>query len=92
MFARGKKAAVSATRAGSRSRGLWVEVDPGFYVGNDGRQFLGSVNGNPAGGFSAFSARSEFIGRFSELDDARDAVIATARTTSSAGAPESVPN
>lgn len=54
---------------------LWVEVDPGFFVGNDRRQYLGSISARPEGGFSAFGARSDFIGQFDELDQAKDAVL-----------------
>lgn len=81
MSARIRNAAKAATsarvRGASRPRGLWVEVDPGFHVGNDRRQFLGSITGTPREGFRAFGARSDFIGQFDDLDDAK-AAIATA--------------
>ena len=73
-----KAAAGVRNRAVARPRGLWVEVDPGFYVGNDRRQFLGSITGTPREGFRAFGARSDFIGRFEVLDEAKAAVIAAA--------------
>lgn len=55
--------------------GLWAEVDPGFYVGNDRGRFLGSVT-TASDGYSAFGATSEFIGRFDALDLAKAAVVA----------------
>lgn len=90
MSARIRSASKGATgarrRAGRASRGLWVEVEPGFHVGNDRRQFLGSIARTPDGGFSAFGPRTEFIGRYELLDEAKAAIIAL---TSSAGAAES---
>lgn len=71
------------TRVASAPRGLWVEVDPGFFVGNDRRRFLGSITGTPAEGFSAFGPHSEFVGSFRDLDVAKEAVIAVADGTSS---------
>lgn len=69
-----KAAAGARARGAARSRGLWVEVDPGFHVGNDRRQFLGSITGSSAEGFRAFGARSEFLGRFADLETAKVAV------------------
>ena len=65
-------------RAATRARGLWVEVDPGFHVGNDRSQYLGSINGDAVVGFSAFGPRSEYVGRFDDLEAAKAAVIAAA--------------
>nr|WP_314842063.1 hypothetical protein [uncultured Microbacterium sp.] len=65
--------AVSAT---TPKRGLWAEVDPGFHVGNERGRFLGSVTASAEGGFSAFGERSDFLGHFDCLDDAKAAVIA----------------
>lgn len=62
----------------SASRGLWVEVEPGFHVGNDRRQFLGSITGTPAKGFTAFGPQSDFVGSFHDLDAAKAAVAAAA--------------
>lgn len=88
MSARIRNAATAVTgarvRGATRPRGLWVEVDPGFYVGNDRRQFLGSITGNPVEGFRAFGSQSDFIGQFGELDAAKAAVTAVA--SSGAGA------
>lgn len=66
------------TRVASAPRGLWVEVDRGFFVGNDRRGFLGSITGTPAEGFSAFGPQSELLGSFRDLDEAKEAVIAVA--------------
>lgn len=68
-------------RSASRPRGLWVEVDPGFHVGNDRRQFLGSITGTPLEGFRAFGPQSDFLGEFDELDAAKAAVSAAASST-----------
>ncbi len=88
------KAAASSTAkkvgASVAPRGLWVEVDPGFHVGNDRRQFLGSITGTPGEGFSAFGPSSEFVGRFDELDEAKEAVIMAAGAAASTVAPESL--
>lgn len=76
MFEKAEVATEAASDEPVQPRGmLWAEVDPGFFVGNDRRQFLGSISTLPSGGFSAFGARSEFIGEFDELDDAKDAVL-----------------
>lgn len=71
-----KASAGARARGASRTRGLWVEVDPGFHVGNDRAQFLGSITGTSIDGFTAFGARSEFLGRFADLDAAKAAVAA----------------
>ncbi|WP_091229120.1 hypothetical protein [Microbacterium sp. 3J1] len=72
-----KKAAKGArSRGASRPKGLWVEVEPGFFVGNDRRQFLGSVDGTSGDGFDACGSRAEFLGRYDDLDAAKAAVIA----------------
>ncbi len=63
------------TRRRTTASGLWAEVDPGFYVGNDRGRFLGSVT-TGADGYSAFGATSEFIGCFAALDLAKAAVVA----------------
>ncbi|KQQ66826.1 hypothetical protein ASF63_06070 [Microbacterium sp. Leaf320] len=76
-------------RSASRPRGLWVEVDPGFHVGNDRRQFLGSITGTPREGFRAFGPQSDFLGRFDDLDEAKAAVAAAA--SSAVAAPEVEP-
>ncbi|SEB35608.1 hypothetical protein [Microbacterium hydrocarbonoxydans] len=82
MSARIRKAAKApaGTRitAASRARGLWVEVEPGFHVGNDGQQYLGSITGNIVEGFTAFGPTSEVIGRFEQLDEAKAAVALVA--------------
>lgn len=57
--------------------GLWVEVEPGFHVGNDHGHYLGSVAVSPEGGISAFGARSEFLGRFDEVADAKAVVVSS---------------
>ncbi|WP_311243957.1 hypothetical protein [Microbacterium sp. WCS2018Hpa-23] len=90
MSTRIRKAAKAATsmraRSASRPRGLWVEVDPGFHVGNDRRQFLGSIAGTPLEGFRAFGPQSDFLGLFDDLDVAKAAVVAAA--SSAVAAPE----
>lgn len=75
---RASRAAASPTkrRPGRPERGLWVEVEPGFHVGNERGQFLGSVQAGEGGGFTAFDARSEFLGGFEQLDHAKAAVVA----------------
>lgn len=80
----GKRGAASV-----EPRGLWVEVDPGFHVGNDRRQFLGSIT-RETDGFSAFGPSSEFVGRFDELDEAKEAVIMAAGAVASSVAPETL--
>lgn len=84
MSARIRKAAKAPAgtrvKAASRPRGLWVEVEPGFHVGNDGRQYLGSITGNIVEGFTAFGPTSEPIGRFEQLDEAKVAVVLVAGT------------
>jgi hypothetical protein len=88
MSARIRNAAKAVTsarvRSASRPRGLWVEVDPGFHVGNDRRQFLGSITGTPREGFRAFGAQSDFIGQFDRLDDAKAAIAAASVITEDA--------
>lgn len=66
------------TRVAAESRSLWVEVEPGFFVGNDRRGFLGSIAGTPADGFTARGPHSEFVGSFHGLDEAKAAVAAAA--------------
>lgn len=83
-----KTIAGARARVAPRPRGLWVEVDPGFHVGNDRRQFLGSITGTPAEGFRAFGARSDFIGRFDDLDEAKAAVIAAVGTAPTEAEPQ----
>lgn len=73
-----RAAAGARVRGRARPRGLWVEVDPGFHVGNDRRQFLGSITGSAAEGFRAFGTRSEFLGAFADLETAKIAVAAAA--------------
>ncbi len=75
-----RRARVSSARAVSGTRPLWAEVDPGFHVGNDRRQFLGSVKGSAVEGYAAFGPVSDFLGRFDDLDAAKAAVVAAART------------
>lgn len=93
MSARIRNAAKAVTgarvRSASRPRGLWVEVDPGFHVGNDRRQFLGSITGTPLEGFRAFGPQSDFLGAFDELDAAKAAVAAAA--SSAVVAPQGEP-
>jgi len=88
VSARIRNAATAVTsarvRSASRARGLWVEVDPGFHVGNDRRQFLGSITGTPIEGFRAFGAQSDFIGQFDHLDAAKAAVVAASTITEGA--------
>ncbi|WP_431074653.1 hypothetical protein [Microbacterium phyllosphaerae] len=81
-----KAITAARARAASRPRGLWVEVDPGFHVGNDRRQFLGSITGTPLEGFRAFGPQSDFVGLFDDLDVAKAAVAAAA--SSAVSAPE----
>ncbi|WP_157560275.1 hypothetical protein [Microbacterium sp. H83] len=81
-----KAAAGARARGAARSRGLWVEVEPGFHVGNDRRQFLGSVTGTLAEGFTAFGPQSDFVGRFPSLDEAKAAVAAASASRPDAGA------
>lgn len=69
-----RAAAGARTRAVATPRGLWVEVEPGFHVGNDGLQYLGSITVVPGRGFEASGPRSDVIGIFSDLDDAKAAV------------------
>lgn len=92
MSARIRNAAKAVTaarvRSASRPRGLWVEVDPGFYVGNDRSQFLGSITGSSVEGFRAFGAQSDFIGMFDDLDAAKVAVAAASSATTTAAASE----
>lgn len=58
-------------------RGLWVEVERGFHVGNERGVFLGSVKAaDPEPGYHAFGATSEHIGWFDELEAAKEAVVA----------------
>ncbi|MCK2023147.1 hypothetical protein KZC52_09450 [Microbacterium sp. kSW2-24] len=58
-------------------RGLWVEVERGFHVGNERGVFLGSVKAaDPEPGYHAFGPTSEHIGWFDELEGAKVAVIA----------------
>ncbi|UPL14375.1 hypothetical protein [Microbacterium galbinum] len=58
-------------------RGLWVEVERGFHVGNERGVFLGSVKAaDPEPGYHAFGPTSEHIGWFDELEAAKVAVIA----------------
>ncbi|GAA1233323.1 hypothetical protein JOF42_000824 [Microbacterium phyllosphaerae] len=84
------KAVTSArVRAASRPRGLWVEVEPGFHVGNDRRQFLGSITGTPLEGFRAFGPQSDFLGQFDDLDVAKAAVATAA--SGAVAAPEAEP-
>lgn len=73
-----KAAAGARARGASRPRGLWVEVEPGFHVGNDRHQFLGSIAGTRAEGFTAFGPQSDRVGRFADLDEAKAAVVAAA--------------
>ncbi|MFK0402525.1 hypothetical protein ACIQTT_09370 [Microbacterium sp. NPDC090225] len=58
-------------------RGLWVEVERGFHVGNERGLFLGSVKAaDPEPGYHAFGPTSEHIGWFDELEAAKVAVVA----------------
>nr|WP_201468530.1 hypothetical protein [Microbacterium hydrocarbonoxydans] len=84
-----KKPTAKRGTAAVAPRGLWVEVDPGFHVGNDRRQFLGSIT-REGEGFSAFGPSSEFVGRFDELDEAKEAVIMAAGASAPTVAPESL--
>jgi len=66
-------------------RGLWVEVERGFHVGNERGIFLGSVKAaDPEPGFHAFGATSDHLGHFVALDEAKAAVVA-ASTVSAPG-------
>ncbi|MGN7966676.1 hypothetical protein ACTJKK_11415 [Microbacterium sp. 22179] len=59
------------------ARGLWVEVERGFHVGNERGVFLGSVKAaDPEPGYHAFGPTSEHIGWFDQLEAAKVAVIA----------------
>lgn len=75
-----RRSRVSSSRVFAGPRPLWAEVDPGFHVGNDRRQFLGSVKGTVTEGFTAFGPTSDFIGRFDDLDAAKAAVVMAARS------------
>lgn len=75
-----RAAAGARTRAVAAPRGLWVEVEPGFHVGNDGLQYLGSITVVPGRGFEASGPRSDVMGVFSDLDDAKAAVAASSRS------------
>ncbi|WP_144876033.1 hypothetical protein [Microbacterium sp. 1.5R] len=83
--------------AGARSRGvvtprgLWVEVEPGFHVGNDGLQYLGSITVVPGRGFEAAGPRSEVIGIFSDLDDAKAAAVSASISAPSLSSPGEAP-
>ncbi|MCI1019689.1 hypothetical protein HWD99_13745 [Microbacterium sp. C5A9] len=97
MSTRIRKAAKAATSSTAKKvgasvapRGLWVEVDPGFHVGNDRRQYLGSITEIPGEGFDAFGPTSDFIGRFDELDEAKEAVIMVAGASAPSISPESL--
>ncbi|WP_435744987.1 hypothetical protein [Microbacterium sp. PMB16] len=53
---------------------LWACVEEGFHVGSRGGDFLGYVDRQSDGSYSAFDARSRPIGTFPTLDDATAAV------------------
>lgn len=66
-------------------RGLWVEVERGFHVGNERGVFLGSVKAaDPEPGYHAFGATSEHIGWFDELAEAKAAVVAASAIATTA--------
>lgn len=58
-----------------RPAGLWVEVERGFHVGNDHGRYLGSVAVAPDGSITAFGERSDFLGSFESVDEAKSAVL-----------------
>lgn len=52
---------------------LWVQVDGGLLVGNDGERYLGSIEVGASGEFVAYGPRSELLGRYVSLDEAKSA-------------------
>ncbi len=52
---------------------LWVEVEPGFWVGNAVGRFLGTVEARE-GRFAAYDSTRALIGTFAELTHAHAAV------------------
>jgi hypothetical protein len=53
---------------------LWACVEEGFHVGSRGGDFLGYIDRQPDGSYSAFDARSHSIGSFATLEAATGAV------------------
>lgn len=49
---------------------LWACVEEGFHVGSRGGDFLGYVDRQPDGRYSAFDARSRTLGSFATLEEA----------------------
>lgn len=62
---------------------LWACVEEGFHVGSRSGDFLGYVDRQPDGTYSAFDARSHPIGSFVTLESATAAVSSTGSATSS---------
>lgn len=70
---------------------LWACVEDGFHVGSRGGDFLGYIDRQPDGSYSAFDARSRPLGSFVTLDEATATVSSTPATLSpDAGADEQV--
>lgn len=58
----------------SSSDVLWACVEEGFHVGSRGGDFLGYVDRQPDGRYSAFDARSQTLGSFATLEEATSTV------------------
>jgi len=54
----------------------WSKVDTGFYVASRAGEYVGSIDTTPDGHFVAFDGTSAPIGRYTELSDAKSAVLA----------------
>ena len=61
---------------------LWACVEEGFHVGSRSGDFLGYVDRQPDGTYSAFDARSHLIGSFATLVKAPAAVSSSDSETS----------
>lgn len=59
----------------SEALATWHEVDSGFWVGNTGGAFLGSIERLARGRFLARDAVSQVVGEYAGLGYARRAVI-----------------
>ncbi|TPW78355.1 hypothetical protein [Schumannella sp. 10F1B-5-1] len=66
---------------------IWSRVEPGFYVGSRGGEFLGYIDRRPDRGYVAFDLHSSELGAFDSRDDAIAAVESqTSRHSSGAEA------
>lgn len=52
---------------------LWVRVDGGLLVGNDGGRYLGSIEAGASGEFVAYGPHSELLGRYVSVEEAKAA-------------------